>query len=51
MFAQLPLTNKAGSSGLMIYHHAGEVILRGAIPYRDFFIEYPPGGVVRRSTI
>jgi hypothetical protein len=46
MFAQLPPAKKAGSSGLIIYHHAGEAILRGKIPYRDFFIEYPPGSLL-----
>jgi hypothetical protein len=43
MFARLPPTKKEGSAGLTIYHHAGEALLRGEIPYRDFFIEYPPG--------
>jgi hypothetical protein len=46
MFAQLPPTKKSGSSGLIIYHQAGEAILRGKIPYRDFFIEYPPGSLL-----
>ena len=46
MFAQLPPAKKAGSTGLIIYHHAGEAILRGKIPYRDFFIEYPPGSLL-----
>ncbi|CAA9290759.1 MAG: Integral membrane protein [uncultured Chloroflexia bacterium] len=46
MFAQLPATKKEGSAGLIIYHHAGEAILRGKIPYRDFFIEYPPGSLL-----
>jgi Glycosyltransferase family 87 len=45
MFARLPWTNKEGSAGLTIYHHAGEALLRGEIPYRDFFIEYPPGSL------
>jgi Glycosyltransferase family 87 len=46
MFAQLPPAKKAGSTGLIIYHHAGEAILRGKIPYRDFLIEYPPGSLL-----
>jgi Glycosyltransferase family 87 len=46
MFAQLPSAKKAGSAGLKIYHHAGEAILRGKIPYRDFFMEYPPGSLL-----
>jgi Glycosyltransferase family 87 len=33
------------SNDLRIYHQAGEAILRGEIPYRDFFIEYPPGSL------
>jgi len=37
---------KEGSAGLTIYHHAGEAILRGKMPYRDFFIEYPPGSLL-----
>ena len=32
-----------GSNDLLIYRATGEAILRGEIPYRDFFIEYPPG--------
>jgi Glycosyltransferase family 87 len=46
MFAQLPPVKKEGSAGLIIYHHAGEAILRGKIPYHDFFIEYPPGSLL-----
>ncbi len=46
MFAQLPATKKEESAGLKIYHHAGEALLRGKIPYRDFFIEYPPGSLL-----
>lgn len=30
---------------ISIYREAGEAILGGALPYRDFFIEYPPGGL------
>jgi hypothetical protein len=46
MFAQLPATKKEKSAGLIIYHHAGEALLRGEIPYLDFFIEYPPGSLL-----
>lgn len=46
MFAQLPPVRKQGSASLIIYHHAGEALLRGKIPYRDFFIEYPPGSLL-----
>jgi hypothetical protein len=45
MFARLPSRLKEGSAGLKIYHHAGEALLRGEIPYRDYFIEYPPGSL------
>ena len=46
MFAQLPASKKQGSAGLEIYHRAGEALLRGEIPYLDFFIEYPPGSLL-----
>jgi hypothetical protein len=46
MYAQLPAKNKQWSAGLKIYHHVGEAILRGKFPYRDFFIEYPPGSLL-----
>jgi hypothetical protein len=46
MFARLPATKKEASAGLKIYHHAGEALLRGKIPYVDFFIEYPPGSLL-----
>ena len=36
---------REGSNDLGIYHGAGEAILRGEIPYKDFFIEYPPGSL------
>src|SRR5215211_6280188 len=45
-FAELPPRLKQGSNDLSIYHHAGEALLRGEIPYRDFFIEYPPGSLL-----
>ncbi|HEX2728725.1 MAG TPA: glycosyltransferase family 87 protein, partial [Rubrobacteraceae bacterium] len=35
-----------GSNDLQLYHSTGEALLRGGIPYRDFFIEYPPGSFV-----
>ena len=43
--ARLPHGLREGSNDLSIYRHAGESILRGEIPYRDFFIEYPPGSL------
>jgi uncharacterized membrane protein len=44
--AKLPPGLREGSNDLFIYRHAGEAILRGEIPYRDFFIEYPPGSLL-----
>ncbi len=35
----------AGSRDILTYQMAGEKILSGAVPYRDFFIEYPPGSL------
>jgi glycosyl transferase family 87 len=33
------------SEDVAIYRRAGEAILAGEVPYRDFFIEYPPGSL------
>ena len=43
LFSRLPLDLVEGSNDLRIYRATGEALLRGEIPYRDFFIEYPPG--------
>ena len=43
--ARLPSYLGEDSNDLLIYRQAGEAILRGEIPYRDFFIEYPPGSL------
>jgi hypothetical protein len=43
--AGLPPELREDSNDLSIYHRAGEALLRGEIPYRDFFIEYPPGSL------
>ena len=43
--ARLPPGLREGSNDLSIYRQAGEAILRWEIPYRDFFIEYPPGSL------
>ena len=43
--AGLPPDLREGSIDLSLYREAGESILRGEIPYRDFFIEYPPGSL------
>lgn len=33
------------SNDVKLYRETGEALLRGNLPYRDFFIEYPPGGI------
>ena len=33
------------SNDVQLYRKTGEALLRGDLPYRDFFIEYPPGGI------
>jgi hypothetical protein len=43
--AGLPPDLREGSNDLSIYRQAGEALLRGELPYRDFFIEYPPGSL------
>jgi hypothetical protein len=43
--AGLPPYLREGSTDLSIYREAGEGILRGDLPYRDYFIEYPPGSL------
>ncbi len=47
-FSELPprLANEMGVlGGITPYRNAGEAIIAGDIPYRDFFIEYPPGSL------
>ena len=41
----LPPDLREGSNDLALYREAGESILRGEVPYRDFLIEYPPGSL------
>jgi Glycosyltransferase family 87 len=43
--AGLPTDLREGSNDLSLYREAGESILQGEVPYRDFFIEYPPGSL------
>ncbi|MCA1731290.1 MAG: glycosyltransferase 87 family protein [Actinobacteria bacterium] len=44
-FAGLTPRLAEGSRDVAIYRRAGEAILAGEVPYRDFFIEYPPGSL------
>ncbi|MGH3086428.1 MAG: glycosyltransferase 87 family protein [Rubrobacteraceae bacterium] len=44
-FDSLPANLREDSNDLEIYRKSGEAVLRGQIPYRDFFIEYPPGSI------
>jgi len=46
LFSGLAADQVEGSNDLRIYRATGEAMLRGEIPYRDFFIEYPPGSFV-----
>lgn len=43
--ARLPPDLRENSNDLSLYREAGESMLRGGIPYDDFFIEYPPGSL------
>ena len=45
LFAGLRPDLREGSNDLAIYRDTGESLLRGEIPYRDFFLEYPPGSL------
>ena len=44
-FSQLPDSQK-GSADVSLYRRTGEAMLRGDLPYRDFFVEYPPASLV-----
>ena len=44
-FSELAPRLGAASRDIAIYRRAGEAILAGQVPYRDFFIEYPPGSL------
>ncbi len=44
-YATLTLDLTTRSNDLRLYRRAGEAVLRGELPYRDFFIEYPPGSL------
>ena len=45
LFAGLLPDLVEGSNDLRIYRDTGEALLQGEIPYRDFFLEYPPGSL------
>jgi hypothetical protein len=44
-FSSLPSGLREESNDLALYYGSAEALLRGEIPYRDFFIEYPPGSL------
>ncbi|QIN79327.1 DUF2029 domain-containing protein [Rubrobacter marinus] len=44
-FRGLTASLSTESRDILTYMMAGEEILSGAVPYRDFFIEYPPGSL------
>jgi hypothetical protein len=44
-FSELAPRLGEASYDIAIYRRAGEAILAGKVPYRDFFIEYPPGSL------
>ncbi len=44
-FSELAPRLGEASYDVAIYRRAGEAILAGKVPYRDFFIEYPPGSL------
>jgi hypothetical protein len=45
-FSRLSPILAENSPDILIYREAGEAILAGNVPYRDFFIEYPPGSLL-----
>jgi hypothetical protein len=44
-FSGLPPRLAESSRDIATYRMAGEAIVSGQLPYRDFFIEYPPGSL------
>ncbi len=44
-FSTLSTNLRENSNDLEIYRETGEAVLNGELPYRDFFIEYPPGSI------
>jgi len=45
-FSSMPAGIAAESNDVRLYREAGEALLGGALPYRDFFIEYPPASLL-----
>lgn len=45
-FYGMPAGIAAESNDVRLYREAGEAVLSGALPYRDFFIEYPPASLL-----
>lgn len=46
LYLTLPAGQARDSNDLKLYHAVAGAMLRGEIPYRDFFIEYPPGSLL-----
>lgn len=44
-YGDLPPNLGRDSNDLGVYREAGEAVMRGEVPYRDFFIEYPPASI------
>jgi hypothetical protein len=45
-FSELPSNLTESIADMLIYRETGEAILAGNVPYRDFFIEYPPASLL-----
>jgi hypothetical protein len=45
-FSSMPAGIAAESNDVRLYREAGETLLSGALPYQDFFIEYPPASLL-----
>jgi hypothetical protein len=42
---RIGMFNRQAGSDIPIYKYAGEHLLSGEIPYRDFYLDYPPGAL------
>ena len=45
-FSELPPKYAEQNNDIRGYRAAGEAILTGSVPYRDYFFEYPPGSLL-----